>query len=56
MVEGVATIGLEDAARFLHMAPSTLRKRAAAGKLDAYKPGRTWVTVKRPAGKSLASH
>ena len=43
MVEGVATIGLEDAARFLHMAPSTLRKRAAAGKLDAYKPGKTWV-------------
>jgi excisionase family DNA binding protein len=43
MVEAVATIGLEDAARFLHMAPSTLRKRAAAGKLSAYKPGKTWV-------------
>lgn len=43
MVEAVATIGLEDAARFLHMAPSTLRKRAAAGKLNAYKPGKTWV-------------
>jgi hypothetical protein len=34
---------LEEAARFLHMAPSTLRKRAAAGKLIAYKPGKTWV-------------
>jgi len=43
MVEAVATISLEDAARFLHMAPSTLRKRAAAGKLDAYEPGKTWV-------------
>jgi excisionase family DNA binding protein len=43
MVEAVATIGLEDAARFLRMAPSTLRKRAAAGKLSAYKPGKTWV-------------
>jgi excisionase family DNA binding protein len=37
------TIGLHEAARFLHMAPSTLRKRAAAGKLNAYKPGKTWV-------------
>jgi excisionase family DNA binding protein len=43
MVEAVATIGLEDAARYLHMAPSTLRKRAAAGKLSAYKPGKTWA-------------
>jgi excisionase family DNA binding protein len=37
------TIGLDEAARFLHMAPSTLRERAAAGKLSAYKPGKTWV-------------
>jgi hypothetical protein len=43
MVEAVATIGLEDGARFRHVAPSTLRKRAAAGKLSAYKPGKTWV-------------
>jgi len=35
------TMGLDEAARFLHMAPSTLRKRAAAGKLNAYKPGKT---------------
>jgi hypothetical protein len=38
-----ATIGLEDAARFLRMAPSTLRRRAAAGIVPAYKPGRQWV-------------
>jgi len=38
-----STIGLDEAARFLHMAPSTLRKRAAAGMLNAYKPGKTWV-------------
>jgi hypothetical protein len=42
MVEAVATIGLE------RMPPvsftwRTLRKRAAAGKLSAYKPGKTWV-------------
>jgi hypothetical protein len=37
------TIGLDEAAQFLHMAPSTLRKRAAAGMLIAYKPGKTWV-------------
>jgi len=39
----VSTISLDEAARFLHMAPSTLRKRAAAGILTAYKPGKTWV-------------
>jgi hypothetical protein len=39
------TIGLDEAARFLHMAPSTLRKRAAAGKLNAYKPGKTWEVL-----------
>ena len=38
-----STISLDEAARFLHMAPSTLRKRAAAGMLTAYKPGKTWV-------------
>lgn len=43
MVVDDPTIGLDEAARFLHMAPSTLRKRAAAGKLIAYKPGKTWV-------------
>ncbi len=34
---------LDEAAQFLHMAPSRLRKRAAAGKLHAYQPGKTWV-------------
>src|ERR1700730_7041197 len=43
MVVDDPTIGLDEAARFLHMAASTLRKRAAAGKLNAYKPGKTWV-------------
>ena len=43
MVVDDPTIGLDEAARFLHMAPSTLRKRAAAGKLSPYKPGKTWV-------------
>lgn len=37
------TIGLEEAAAVLRIAPSTLRKRAAAGKVQGYKPGRQWV-------------
>jgi hypothetical protein len=39
------TIGLEEAARVLRMAPSTLRKRAAAGIIIGYKPGRRWVFI-----------
>lgn len=41
--QGLITWGLEEAAAFLHMAPSTLRKRAAAGEVPGYKPGRHWV-------------
>ena len=37
------TLGLLGAAAFLHMSPNTLRKRAAAGKVPAYKPGKSWV-------------
>src|SRR5579863_1626934 len=37
------TIGLEEAARYLGIAPSTLRKRAAGGNVPGYKPGRRWV-------------
>jgi len=36
-------ISLEEAAAALRIAPSTLRKRAAAAKVPAYKPGRQWV-------------
>ena len=39
------TLGLEEAARYLRMAPSTLRRRAAAGTVPGYKPGRQWVFV-----------
>jgi excisionase family DNA binding protein len=39
----MVTLGLEEAARALRMAASTLRKRAAAGIVPAYKPGRQWV-------------
>jgi hypothetical protein len=38
-----STIGLEEAATLLRMAPSTLRKRAAAGKVPGYRPARQWV-------------
>lgn len=40
------TIGLEEAAAILRMAPSTLRKRAAAGKVPGYKPGREWTFIR----------
>jgi excisionase family DNA binding protein len=39
----LTTIGLEEAAAVLRMAPGTLRKRTAAGKVPGYKPGRQWV-------------
>jgi excisionase family DNA binding protein len=39
----LATLGLEEAAAALRMAPSTLRKRARAGKVPGYRPGRQWV-------------
>src|SRR5579862_211890 len=61
----VITVGLEEAARYLRMAPSTLRKRAAAGKVPAYKPGRQWVFLpseiadymkaSRPTCRSIAA-
>ena len=37
------TLGLASAAAFLHMSPNTLRKRAATGRVPAYKPGKSWV-------------
>jgi len=43
MTEPLETISLEVAARSLCLAPSTLRRRAAAGIVPAYKPGRRWV-------------
>lgn len=38
-----ATLSLEEAAAYLGMAPSTLRKRAAAGNVPGAKPGRRWM-------------
>ena len=37
------TLSLQRAAAFLFMSPSTLRKRAAAGRVPGYKPGKAWV-------------
>ena len=39
----MTTLRLPEAARLLGMSPVTLRKRAAAGMVPAYKPGRAWV-------------
>ncbi|MFZ1905233.1 MAG: helix-turn-helix domain-containing protein [Steroidobacteraceae bacterium] len=47
------TVGLEEAARYLGVAPSTLRKRAAAGKVPGYKPGRQWVFLPSELEKYL---
>jgi len=59
------TVGLEEAAQYLGMAPSTLRKRAAAGKVPGSKPGRRWMfkraeiaqyfEAKRPQCHSIAA-
>src|ERR1017187_6447676 len=37
------TLSLQRAAAFLFMSPSTLRKRAAAGRVPGHKPGKAWV-------------
>src|ERR1700722_11695207 len=37
------TMDLLEAAWFLQMAPATLRKRASAGCVPAYRPGKSWV-------------
>ncbi len=39
----MTTLRLPAAAEMLGMSPSTLRKRAAAGKVPGYKPFRDWV-------------
>lgn len=59
------SIGLEEAAAALRIAPSTLRKRAAAGNVPGYKPGRQWVFLpseiaayrkaSRPTCRSIAA-
>lgn len=41
-MSGADTISLEDAARYLRLAPSTLRKRAAAGRVPGIKQGGRW--------------
>jgi excisionase family DNA binding protein len=61
----VITFGLQEAAQLLRLSPSTLRKRAAAGKVPGYKPGRQWVFVpseieqymrgSRPTCRSIAA-
>ena len=37
------TLTLKEAANFLHMAPATLREKAASGTIPAAKPGKRWV-------------
>lgn len=40
------TLTLEQAAKFLHMHPQTLRDRAKGGKIPgAAKPGKSWVFI-----------
>ena len=42
MAANLDSLGLDDAARYLGMAPSTLRKRAAAGLIPGRKVGGRW--------------
>ena len=37
------TLTVEEAAAFLHVHPDTVKARARAGEIPAYKPGRKWV-------------
>src|SRR5581483_1452727 len=46
------TLGLLDAAAFLHCHPEELRKRAKAGLIPGAKVGRAWVFLE----EDLASH
>src|SRR5690606_7514260 len=38
-------LSLEEAAKLLHMEPSTLRRKAAAGEIPGAKPGRNWLFI-----------
>lgn len=42
-MSGHRTLTLEEAARFLHMSPAVLRRRAKTGRVRAAKPGKQWV-------------
>ncbi|MBA4285802.1 MAG: DNA-binding protein [Xanthomonadaceae bacterium] len=37
------TLGLSEAAAYLHLSPVVVRRRAAAGVIPAAKPGKAWV-------------
>jgi hypothetical protein len=37
------TLSLNEAAKFLHMSPAVLRKKACAGFIKGAKPGKRWV-------------
>jgi len=39
-------IDAREAAEFLHIHPDTLKERARAGLIKAYRPGRKWVFLK----------
>lgn len=41
--EGLATIGLKEAAKFLRIHPSTLAQRAKSKEIPGAKLGREWV-------------
>lgn len=41
----MTTLALPQAAALLKVAPGTLRKRAAAGMVPGYKPGKGWVFI-----------
>jgi len=37
------TLGIKEAAKFLHMSEATLRRKAHCNEIPARKPGRCWV-------------
>jgi excisionase family DNA binding protein len=50
------TLSVQEAAAFLQMSPLTLRKRAAAGRVPAYKPGKAWAFLLDELHEYLKAH
>src|SRR5688500_4342999 len=51
----MSTLGLKEAAAFLHVHPEELRRRAKAGRIPGAKVGRAWVFLSEDLAAYLRS-
>jgi excisionase family DNA binding protein len=51
----MATLGLHEAARYLHCHPEELRRRAKAGRIPGAKVGRAWVFLEDDLAQHIRS-